>query len=177
MFKYPDNPPKRKSTNYIVIHCSYTTPNMDIGAEKIDDWHRNGNGWKYGIGYHYVIKRDGTIELGRPSDSIGAHTKNHNYHSIAICLIGGAGLDENKKLFPKANYTEVQWHTLKFVVERLHEEYPDADIVGHRDLQKKACPVFDVKEWVKKEGILVEEEDWDFNDWIQLYHPGYKERK
>ena len=56
----------RKSTNYIVIHCSQTKPSMDIGAKEIDRWHRE-RGWLK-IGYHKVIRRNGNIENGRGID-------------------------------------------------------------------------------------------------------------
>ena len=40
---------------------------MHVDAKIIDKWHKE-RGWS-GIGYHYVIKRDGQIELGRPIDA------------------------------------------------------------------------------------------------------------
>ena len=48
----------RTKTDTIVIHCSATPKDMDIGVEKIKHWHTVDNGWD-DIGYHYVIKRDG----------------------------------------------------------------------------------------------------------------------
>ena len=54
----------------IVIHCSATPRNKDFSAEDIRDWHVKGNGWS-DIGYHYVIRLDGTIEYGRMVDKYG----------------------------------------------------------------------------------------------------------
>ena len=54
----------------IVVHCSATKPSMDIGVKEIRDWHVNGNGWS-DIGYAYVIRRNGALELGRDLDRDG----------------------------------------------------------------------------------------------------------
>ena len=71
----------------IAVHCAATTPDMDIGAATIDRWHKE-RGFS-SIGYHYVIRRDGTLETGRPLNTPGAHVQGHNAHSIGICLAGG----------------------------------------------------------------------------------------
>ena len=52
----------RETTDAIVIHHVGNT-NRDVSAAEIDRWHKN-NGWA-GIGYHFVIRKDGTIERGR----------------------------------------------------------------------------------------------------------------
>lgn len=128
----------------IVIHCSATPPTMNIGAADIKKWHlaRNFND----IGYHRVIKRDGTIEFGRADIIPGAHAAGHNQFSLAVCLVGG--VDKNHK--PEANYTPAQWEALRMVVYDWSKKYRDAKIVGHRDLPKvdKACPSFDVATWL-----------------------------
>ncbi len=72
----------------IVIHCSATPRNKDFSAEDIRDWHVKGNGWD-DIGYHYVVRLDGSMEYGRMVDKYGAHVKGHNYDTIGICYIGG----------------------------------------------------------------------------------------
>ena len=103
----------RKKTNYIVVHCSATKPTMNIGAYEIDRWHRE-RGWLE-IGYHFVIKRDGHIELGRPMEAIGAHAKGYNNESVSICLIGGVD-DKNK---PQENYTREQFDCLGYSIDFL----------------------------------------------------------
>ena len=57
-------------------------PDQTSSAAQIDTWHRK-QGWKFGIGYHYVIRRNGEIEPGRPEWMVGAHCVNHNSHSKA----------------------------------------------------------------------------------------------
>jgi N-acetyl-anhydromuramyl-L-alanine amidase AmpD len=44
-------------------------------------------GWTT-IGYHYVVRRDGTVETGRPTTQQGAHVRGLNDCSIGICLSG-----------------------------------------------------------------------------------------
>jgi N-acetylmuramoyl-L-alanine amidase len=129
----------------IVIHCSDTPESMDIGVADIRRWHTDqppfGNGWD-DIGYHYVIRRDGTVEAGRDEDVPGAHVVGYNAHSIGICLVGGRG---------DGGYTGDQWAHLYLLVNDLLTRYPAAAVLGHRDLDpRKACPQFDVSEWWRK---------------------------
>ena len=132
----------RSETKYIVIHCSATPPNMDIGAEEIDRWHKD-RGWS-GIGYHDVIRRNGALELGRDENAVGAHVKGHNKHSVGICLVGG--VDDNKK--PEDNFTQEQYNTLRRCLRYYKALFPGAMILGHNELDSgKACPSFAVQTW------------------------------
>ena len=127
----------------IFIHCSATMPHVDIGAEDIRAWHK-ARGWR-DIGYHWVIRRDGTVEAGRHEAVIGAHVRAHNRNSIGVCLVGGIGEDQS----PEPNYTEEQWDELEGLVRELMDRYPQASVRGHNEVSAKACPCFDVKMWVK----------------------------
>lgn len=129
----------RKITK-IIIHCSATPEGRDYTVEDIDRWHRQ-KGWK-GIGYHYVIYRDGSVHAGRDVEQIGAHCTGQNANSIGICYIGGMTAD-NKK--PKDTRTPAQKAALRDLVERLRAKYPAATVHGHREFANKACPSFDVK--------------------------------
>ena len=127
----------------IVVHCSAVKPDQLSSAAQIDSWHRE-RGFHLGIGYHYVIRRDGTIEPGRPEWMIGAHchVKGHHYnsHSIGICYEGG--LDARGQ--PDDTRTAEQKQTMRQLLEDLHRRYPRALIVGHRDLSHdRYCPCFD----------------------------------
>ena len=120
----------------IVIHCSAVKPDQTSSAAQIDTWHRQ-RGFHLGIGYHYVIRRDGTIEPGRPEYMVGAHCKNHNAHSIGVCYEGGLDIRGQ----PADTRTEAQKVTMRRLLEQLHERYPCAMIVGHHDLNpSKPCP-------------------------------------
>lgn len=140
---------KRKSTDYIAIHCSATPANRDIGVEEITKMHRS-RGF-VAVGYHFIIRRDGTVETGRPVDTAGAHVKNYNSVSVGICLVGGV----NNRMKAENNYTDEQWESLRRVVGEMKDLYPRAKIVGHRDFPAvaKDCPCFDVKEWASNEGF------------------------
>jgi N-acetylmuramoyl-L-alanine amidase len=135
---------------FIAIHCSATPATMNWGASEIRQLHRS-KGWR-DIGYHYVIKRDGTIEKGRPDDQPGAHEPKINAQSIAICLVGGSpptNTPEYKRGAGENNYTPAQWASLKQLVTRLHAKHPAAVVLGHRDVPgvRKACPSFDAQAW------------------------------
>jgi N-acetylmuramoyl-L-alanine amidase len=127
----------------ITIHCSASKPGMKVDAKVIERWHRERGFFK--IGYHYVINRDGTVELGRSLDETGAHVQGFNQGNIGICLVGG--LDEKGK--PENNFTEQQFASLILVIKELLIKYPRAEIKGHRDWPgvKKDCPCYDVKKW------------------------------
>ena len=134
---------KLKAVNYIVIHGAATKEDQDIGVEEIRRWHRQ-RGW-LDVGYHYVIRRDGTIETGRPNDAPGAHARGFNHISLGICLVGGVDGSNN----PESNYTHAQWESLEALTRDLLVKHPDATVLGHRDLPKvnKACPSFDAVAW------------------------------
>ena len=135
-----------RKVEYIVIHCAATTEDHDVDAEEIRGWHLQ-RGW-LDIGYHKVIKRDGTIENGRELTTPGAHARGFNHKSWGICLAGGVESD-NKT--PEANFTHAQWEALEWQVRDMLKQVPGAKVVGHRDLPNvsKACPSFDAPEWWK----------------------------
>ena len=134
-----------RQINYIIIHCSATKAGQDFRAKDIDRWHRE-RGWD-GIGYHKVIDLNGTIEPGRSEAKPGAHCKGHNSDSIGICYIGG--LDKNGK--PADTRTELQKAALAGLVADYKRRFPNAKVVGHRDMPNvhKACPCFNAKEEYK----------------------------
>lgn len=138
----------RKSTTFIAVHCSASVPDIATDAKVIDRWHRQ-RGFLM-IGYHYVIKIDGTIEKGRDEDAIGAHVEGYNAVSVGICLVGG--VDANGPTGkPVNNFSKEQFAALAGLLKTLKAKYPAAVIQGHRDFPNvaKACPCFDVKPWVK----------------------------
>ena len=124
----------------IVVHCSAVRPDQTSSAAQIDTWHRRDNHWKYGIGYHYVIRRNGDIEHGRPEYMVGAHCLNHNSHSIGVCYEGGY----DARGQPADTRTTEQKAAMRRLLEDLHWRFPRALIVGHHDLDPtKPCPCFD----------------------------------
>lgn len=135
-----------RTINKIIIHAAYTPPGQDIGVAEIRRWHVEGNGWS-DIGYHYVIRRNGVVEEGRPLEQAGAHVAGHNHDSIGICLVGGELAGAGPQT-PDCNYTAAQWAALEALVGYFAKRFPDAVIRGHRDYDSsKACPCFDVEAW------------------------------
>lgn len=134
-----------RKIEYIVVHCSATKPGQNIGVDAIREWHVNGNGWA-DVGYHWVIRRDGTIEDGRPEDKVGAHVYGFNRNSLGICMVGGIKGPDG---VPTANFTRAQWGALDGLVQELKWKYKDAEVLGHRDFPgvDKDCPCFDVRDW------------------------------
>ena len=132
----------RKITE-IIIHCSCTPEGRNIGATTILGWHKE-RGFS-DIGYHYVIRLDGTIEEGRPIEQIGAHCQGHNRNSIGICYIGGLSQDRQ----PKDTRNVAQYRAMTQLLEQLHEQFPEATIHGHSEFANKACPCFNVNEYLR----------------------------
>ena len=94
-------------------------------------------------GYHYYVTRDGQLYQTRHENLKGAHAKGYNEHSIGVCYEGGL----NPQGMPADTRTDKQKHTLLALLCSLKLDYPDAVIIGHRDLPdvKKACPCFDAR--------------------------------
>lgn len=132
-----------RKINKIILHCSATKEGQKFTVKDIDAWHKQ-RGFK-GVGYHYVILLDGTVEPGRPESEVGAHTLGQNANSIGICYIGG--LDANAK--PKDTRTDAQIEALIKLVKELKAKYPGATVHGHNEFANKACPSFNVKDELK----------------------------
>lgn len=133
----------------LVVHCSATPAGKPFRAADIDRWHRE-KGWA-GIGYHFVIPLDGSVEPGRELAEIGAHVEGHNRDTIGICLIGG--VDATGK--PANTFNQRQFDALEHQLNALRAKWPKARICGHRDFPNvnKACPSFDVRAWCRTKGI------------------------
>lgn len=140
---------------FITVHATATPPDQDHDVASIRKMHlRRGFN---DIGYHVLIKRDGTIELGRPFNRWGAHVKGHNRNNLGIVLVGG--IDSNGKA--EDNFTPEQYDSLREVLIDLVGVLgiKDGNIKGHRDWSPdlngdgkitsnefiKMCPCFDVK--------------------------------
>lgn len=150
----------RRRTDYVVWHCSATPADWNIGAKEIKYLHTapktepvpwgsynlRGKAWR-DIGYGLVLPRDGSIEIGRGLDAIGAHVKGYNRISVGICLVGG--ISETGE--PEDNFTDAQWLAFDELVPLLQARYPDAEHLGHRDLSPDANGdgVIDRHDWLK----------------------------
>lgn len=129
---------------HIVLHYSATYEDQNLTVKDIDKMHK-ARGWK-GVGYHWVIRRDGVIEQGRPESQVGAHVGGQNTGKIGICCIGGL----NRKTGPNLgvdNRTPAQIKSQIKLIRECLKRYPGAKVVGHRDLAPTQCPGFDAIPW------------------------------
>ncbi|MFA6923606.1 MAG: N-acetylmuramoyl-L-alanine amidase [Bacteroidales bacterium] len=128
----------------IVVHCTATPTDATVTA--ICRYWREQLGWK-NPGYHYIILRDGSIDQLLDEELIANGVAGHNADSIHVAYIGG--IDKDGK--PIDNRSDMQRHTLFDILVWLCEKHQSAHIVGHRDFPgvSKACPCFDVREWLR----------------------------
>lgn len=128
-----------RKINKIVVHCSDSDDSLDIGFREINDWHRQ-RGWLspsgVSCGYHYIIRRDGSVEVGRPEHETGAHVRGHNSDSLGICLVG------------RRDFSPRQMDALFAMIWGLghkHQLDPTEDVLGHYELDSgKTCPNLDM---------------------------------
>lgn len=139
---------QRASTEAIFVHCSATKPSMDWGLREIRQSHKE-RGF-LDVGYHFIIKRDGTIEAGRDEDVIGAHVEGYNSTSVGVCLVGGV----DDRLKPEANFTPAQMQALRSLLVTLLAKYEGSILRAHHDVAPKACPSFDLKRWWEKNELV-----------------------
>lgn len=141
-----------KDVKYIAVHCSATPADMNVDISDIDRWHRQRGFAK--VGYHYVIKRDGTIQHGRSVAEHGVHmfeegaqVEHFNACSIGVCLVGGL----DKKGRPEDNFAPAQFDALASLLVQLKDWFPGVVIQGHRDFPhvQKDCPCFEVRSWLQ----------------------------
>lgn len=118
----------------IILHHSGGTdanPLADTShhtAEMMESWHLS-KGWE-GLGYHYVIHKDGTIVRGRPEHYHGAHTSNYNKKSIGICMSGN---------FDATLPTREQEESFKTLYKDISKRYPNLKVFPHRKFANKTC--------------------------------------
>ena len=132
----------RESVRYLILHCSATRCDKDYTAEQLLRDHKT-RGFRT-VGYHFYIRRDGTITQHRKLLEVGAHCRPWNRCSIGICYEGG--LDECGR--PADTRTYAQKCSLLDLLRQLKTDYPQASILGHYQLSNsihKACPCFDAK--------------------------------
>lgn len=122
----------RTKTDMVVIHHTGNPTDDDLSAAEINASHQ-AQGWTC-IGYHYVIRKDGTIEEGRPHWTVGAHAYGDNDHTIGIHVCGNFEIGEP---------TQAQIESLAMLLANVCDDYGlpiDKDhVVAHRDLMATAC--------------------------------------
>ena len=138
------------AVTHIVLHYSATPIERDFTAADIDEMHR-ARGFNE-IGYHYFIRKDGTVETGRDLSQpgrfeVGAHSKGENSQSIGICFEGGV-----RAAAPNVGYdsrTPAQTAAMIELIDDLLARFVGAIVEGHRDMPGAAtqCPGFSGRDW------------------------------
>lgn len=131
------------AVRFIVIHCSATRCDRDYPVEQLLRDHK-ARGFRT-IGYHFYIRRSGSVTQHRKLLDVGAHIRGLNRCSIGVCYEGGLDVSG----IPADTRTPEQKAQLEELLWKLHKVFPKALIVGHRELPgvEKACPCFSCDEY------------------------------
>lgn len=180
-------PLPRSAVRCVVVHTQGAPGNADGSVQGIHAYHRQppahgGRGWA-GVGYHFVVRKHGAVERGRPLERQGAHVHGYNHASVGICCSGNGDL---------ADFTPAQKQSLRALVEDLRVEFPGARVHGHRPLvdelvdrgelpnrfrTTKTCPgarvnTAELQQLIGLEPVVPRRGDrrWSryFNDWVVL---------
>ena len=136
---------KRNETKYIILH--HRAGNGDV--ESIHAQHLS-LGWT-GIGYHFYVRKNGTVYRGRPLGVVGAHCQGHNSYSVGVCFEGN---------FEKEKMPEKQIRAGVMLVSYLRTLFPSAEMKRHGDMDSTLCPGknFKFEEIVKGDKNMTVEE-------------------
>lgn len=136
----------------VIVHATETFTNKNIGAIEINNIHKElGHD---GIGYHYVIRRDGRLQRGRPVNRKGEHASvnGHDDYSIGIVMVGGLdGPAETPVVRNSAgSFTRAQYTTLEQFIGAFYRQYPGGQVFGHSDVDgNELDPYFDVVDYIE----------------------------
>lgn len=154
-YKWRDSLTKRTSTKYIILH--HRAGNGD--ADSIHSTHLVNNGWA-GIGYHFYVRKDGSIYRGRPINAVGAHCNDYNWLSIGICFEGN---------FDNETMAAAQVKAGQELVSYLKGLYPLAEVKRHKNFNSTACPgkkfpFNSIKDGVKRQSLITANDiAWELN--------------
>ncbi len=127
-----------RKVDRVFVHCSASDHPHHDDVSVMDKWHKQ-RGWS-GVGYHFFIKKDGTLQAGRSLRKTPAAQGGNNRGTIAICLHG----------LQKSAFTEAQFDTLRELCKEIDDAYKGKiTFHGHKEVSPKSCPVFDYKKVLK----------------------------
>lgn len=138
----------------MVIHASETYTNQNIGSEELHIEHNAKD--LDGLQYHFVIRRDGKLQRGRPLDTVGKSStvSGHDVRSIDVCLVGGlncsTGCENPDQYRSSQSFTREQMTTLESVCEAFYRRYHGGQVFGHNEIEPLVTdPYFDVSQYVE----------------------------
>ena len=125
-YKWNGSLTKRAATTRIILHHAAA---KTCTAQQIHSWHL-ANGW-VGIGYHFFVRKDGSVYRGRPETVVGAHAGNNNYDSIGVCFEGS---------FDREEMPAAQKQAGMELVAYLKQKYGISTVQRHSDVNATGCP-------------------------------------
>lgn len=143
---------------FLFIHCSASPAGLDLSGQWIYDYHTKSKGWSR-PGYSDVIRLNGQIDNIYPwNGDYKIETWEYTFGTLKlsrcsrhVCYIGGVDADDKNKA--EDTRTEAQIRTLNAYVDFHVAKYPNIIVVGHNQVQNKACPSFDVVHYFKSKGV------------------------
>lgn len=152
-----------KKLKYLVIHCTATPAGREVTGDDIRRWHtspvsQGGRGWKQ-VGYTDLFHLDGSVErLVKNNEDMSVDPWEvtngaAGYNSVSRHIVYAGGVDANDVNKAVDTRTPAQKEAMKRYVLDFHRRFPGVRIVGHNQLAAKACPSFDVPEWLESIGI------------------------
>lgn len=152
-----------KKLKYLVIHCTATPAGREVSADDIRRWHtspvsQGGRGWKQ-VGYTDLFHIDGRVErLVNNNEDMNVDPWEvtngaAGYNSVSRHIVYAGGVDANDVNKAVDTRTTAQKEAMKRYVLDFHKRFPEVKIVGHNQLAAKACPSFNVPEWLESIGI------------------------
>ena len=125
-YKWAGQLARRTATRRIILHHAAA---VTCTPQQVHQWHL-ANGWT-GIGYHFFVRKDGTVYRGRPEDTVGAHAGNNNYDSLGVCFEGS---------FDRETMPDAQLRAGQELVAYLKQKYGISTVQRHSDVNATGCP-------------------------------------
>jgi hypothetical protein len=136
-----------------VVHWTETHTNKNIGSEEINGWHLAAG--LDGLGYHYVCRRDGSLQRGRPVNEDGQHTPGYDKGTLSFVFVGGinapTGTPNAANFLSSQSLTRSQVNTFDHFCRAFFASYPGGIIKGHSELDEtgqNVDPGFEVTDYV-----------------------------
>jgi len=143
-----------RSINTVVLHAIETFSNKNIGAEEIEAIVSKTGDPEDEIPYHYVIRRDGRLQRGKPVEEEGNHcakSSNVNPTSIGVVMVGGINRASTEQPWEtsSSSFTRAQFDTLEQFLSTYYFHFPSGEVLGHSDVEEEELdPYFDVQEYI-----------------------------
>ena len=142
---------------YLVVHCTYTPEGREVSRADIEQWHIKERGWSK-VGYSDMLHLDGSLEnlidwnndMVISGHEISNGARGYNSKSRHVVYVGGMDKDSRTA---KDTRTIMQEQSLAVYVAYHLLRYPNIKVIGHNQISNKACPSFDVPQWMEDMGF------------------------